>query len=111
MDLNGLPEFGVNPFDGKTHIPIYEIARVTSKTLPDTFPPYKNQQILKVVGRSPDKSRIYFTSEGMLREDNSLMAVHGFGTDHVDVNTLEKYEVLVSNSKLTKPIKKVRKLE
>ena len=74
------------------------------KTTPQTAVPYNLQNFRYVVGRSPDSSVIYYSSDVMVREDGKVLAIHGDCAGTVDKSLIEKYEVVIPNDRLLEDI-------
>lgn len=104
-NLEDLPEFKNSPFDGTTEVPIYEIALITYKpTTQDRFP-YSPQEVLGIVGRFSDPTRIIITREWMKKTQNGgqIIATHSIGPHNIPIETISRYEVLVPHSEVTLP--------
>ena len=93
MDLSYLPVYESYPFDGKTDVPIVERAEIQFKKSPHLAIPYNLERLEFVVGRSPDSSIIYYTSQAMRRKDGSLFAVHGDVAGSFETERMEEYKV------------------
>jgi len=103
--FNHLPVFKTPPFNGRTDVPIIEIARITQTHTPQASIPYKMQRTVGVVGilsrgRKTKNSAVLYANEYMLRDDGDLMAVHG-SHGHVCLEWINSYDVLVPNNKLS----------
>jgi len=105
--LEELPEFQSNPFDGRTDVPVHEIARLTYFRSPDTQ--YQRQETVSVVGRSNDANTIYFARESMKMANDSIMAIHS-NIGYADREHIIGYEIVIPNSKLAKSTSQVREL-
>ena len=99
-NLEELPEFESNPFDGKTDVPLYEIALITSKIIPQTEPPYQLQETVGVVGRTADGKGILATREWMKQTNGKVMAIHGNPTRDILIELVDRYEILVPHNEL-----------
>ena len=104
--LEGLPEFSDYPFDGKTITPVFEIARITGKALPQTN--YNLQDVFYVVGRSPDLKKLYYSTTIFIRKNREILAVHGSCADEMKVDRIKSYEIMVPHSKLLESIEERR---
>jgi hypothetical protein len=99
--LSGRACYKTSPFDGKSDVPIFEVARITRKTEPDTITHYRRQAIVQVVGKSIETDNagtprsLYFTREAMLTEDRRLLAIHGEDAGEINTRDIERYEVLI----------------
>lgn len=105
--LEDLPVFAANPFHRESGQPakdvhVCEVARITYKTTPQTYPPYQRQDIVSVVGRSSDSNLIYLSRGNMLRKNGELVAIW---TDAgpIGIDDIERYEILVPHDELTTP--------
>jgi len=107
LSLERLPEFASYPFDRKTDVPVFEVARVTKKTTPQTRVSYNLQTVNYIVGRTPDSTGVYYATSVMIRGEG-IFAVQGDCAGVSPVNNIESYEVIIPHDKLLKKTSKRR---
>ncbi len=95
--LVDLPIFDSVPVVDKQHdVPrIFEMVRLTCKTLMHSEPPYKLQYHGGVIGRNKTGSEIYFTPETMVRVDGIFAYPD---TKKVQIDTIESYVIPDENA-------------
>ena len=91
LGIDDLPVFGESPFDPKTDVSVFEVAKITMKMAPGTT--YNRQRRAYVVGRTPDATEIFLSGEAMVR-GGDVFAMQGPYTGSLGVDLIQKYEIV-----------------